>query len=237
MATLLADFDVFDVSSGTSASFTPTADALLVILIAGTSGTSGGVTITDNLGASSLTYTEEAYEDAGAYRARVAAVTAPVGSSPSSMQITATFTDNPFYTMVAVIEVEDYDSAQGVVQAYSDTGDTNSGAYSGSLTSTTTAGNELVAAGTVISTDVADVAPGSGYTELLEYVASPAANARVNAAQFTDVATSSVDWAALNSSGFGNWGVVAVEVGVSAVGGGPDIAPLYHHQQTMRRAA
>jgi hypothetical protein len=227
MATLLSDVEFSDTNTGTTPSFTPTADALLVAIVIGTQGGSATQTFTDSAG---LTWTNQTGASAwiGGYQKAVYFSTAPVGSSPSSMTATFTSAGSDFFGgNFVVLEVEDYDSVQGVVQTFSDSGGARSGAYTGTLGASTSAGNDLIGAAVVTSSTQAltAITPGTGYTQLLEY--GNGDGQLVGQVQSIDTAQSSIDWANLTSSGFGGWVVGAIEVGVdSGGGGGPVIAPL-----------
>jgi hypothetical protein len=199
---------------------------LLVAIIMGTTGFgANGRTFTDSAG---LTWTTDESLFITGYAKAMTIATAPVGSSPSSMTVTCTSAEAQWFsTALVVLEVEDYDSVAGVVQAQISGDDNTTGALSVSLTSTSTAGNELIAA-VVTSDDTQSldrIDTGTGYTQLYEYIDSDgAAHGHI---QTISSAQSSVDWLQAESPSFGGWLVGAIEIGVdSGGGGGPVIAPL-----------
>jgi hypothetical protein len=105
MATLLSDVIVSDINSATTPSFTPTADALLVAIIMGTTGFGANTrTFTDSAG---LTWTIEDNLFITGYAKTMTIGTAPVGSSPSSMTVTCTSAAADWFaTALVVIEVK-----------------------------------------------------------------------------------------------------------------------------------
>lgn len=120
-------------SSLTSDSFTPDADCLLVVVIAGIPN-NNGPTNDPTLSGGGLTYTKQiGYQGSGTYGVYTMIFTAPVGSSPSSQTLGVTFDEQQEYFAVSVYGVVGYDTGSPHGAELGTGGTSRSGAWNGTL--------------------------------------------------------------------------------------------------------
>lgn len=197
----------------TTGSFTPTANAVLVVHVHGVNATAPGV---PTISGGGLTYTQVS-STSGTFNStnRCATLTAPVGASPSAMTVDADWGAAITNGAIAVFEITGADTTTPVLTG------TNAG---GTGTSTTPASSAVpaITAGNVqiftVASRAASVAPESGaWTEL--YDAGPT-SCRV--AGYYNTAGDTTPTATTTSS---PWRVGAAEIAVAPASGGvgPDL--------------
>lgn len=169
-----ADIDTFSI---TTASFTPSANSLLVVAFhctidgSTTAAVRDGITVTDSSG---LTWTQRLLVDA--YGTAIETVnvqvwTAPVGASPSSMTVTIANTgsiNSNTQTGIQIVDITGYNVADPVGASATNTNFYGTGATSLTLSGTPAAGSVTLAGRSMTMNGPTDntAVPGSGWTEV-----------------------------------------------------------------------
>lgn len=209
----------------TTASFTPTANALLVV-IAGTLDNASGIDLTGisctHSGAGSWTEQAGAAHDDGSTRYEAIAIyTCKMGASPGSGTVSVTTNNNSQRTVISVLEVTGEDATP---VGYTGTGG-ESGSSCGSTVSFnlsgTPASTSMVIGGVYCADDTTpnDIAPGTGFTEAVDQNSGGSSiTGTLHVMYDSGSADNSLDWSSL-PTGSRPRSAVGIEIKEAAASG------------------
>lgn len=237
-----ASADNFGTGNYTSASFTPSANSLVVVwawviqeaadVIEGTN-----LTVSDSLGSSFTSRVATTSSPGWGYGIRC--WTMEAGASPAARTVTVGIGGtNAHAYRLWVDDITGYDTTTPVTGAIVGTDADGDGAAALTLAASPTVDDIIYgAAATGISSGTPSVSPGSGFTELLDALSTGWANWHLQTV--TGVTSTNVPWADLNAGAGSNLGatLAALIIKNAAAGGGGGQAPRSMHQYRLRRAA
>ena len=206
-----------NLSTATSAAFTPTANALMIVAITGTQNvtfTSRRMSVKSSAGynLSEILFLHRRLAASGIY---IAIYVAKVGSSPPSQTITATWDANVQSIGISVCEITGHDLVQPVLSSFQDDGLAHGAvAYAGTWPTTPNTNNTIILIGAVDNNtpDATDITTGTGWTAITS--AAFASDFVWTHWQYRTGSTStSLAFNNLNDDGF-SWVVAGIEVQV-----------------------